>query len=368
MPEPQQGAESGGRAARTGVWLLLDSSRIGGIETHVAILARGLAAAGVDVEVVFLADHGPHPLAPALDRDGIPRRTLPGGLGGLAAALLRHRPAVLHTHGYKAGLLGRLAARGLGIPVVSTYHAGEPGEGRMRLYQAMDRATARLAHPIAVSERIRRQLPTTTRLIPNFVELPPASRARSGRRPPTVAFVGRLSHEKGPDEFCALAEGIPSLRFEIYGDGPMRAMLQARYGARVRFRGAVAGMARHWGEVGLLCMPSRHEGLPMAALEALAHGVPVAAYAVGDLPRCIEHGRSGWLARPGQRAELAAAIAAWQAQGDAAAEAMAAAARATIASRFSRERGVEQVLAVYACALGGPCPRSASAGAIAPGG
>jgi glycosyltransferase involved in cell wall biosynthesis len=350
MRDPTDFAADLAKWRPTGVWLLLDSSRVGGVETHVATLARGLAAAAVPVEVVFLDDHGPHPMKTALDAAGIPHRTL-HGWRDLVARMRRDKPALVHTHGYKAGVLGRLAGWCLEVPMVSTYHAGEPGVGRVRLYNTIDRGTAWLAEPIAVSEAIRRTLPSpaAATLIENFVELAP--RPAGGRRPGPVAFVGRLSHEKGPDEFCALAEELPAIGFEVYGDGPLRDALEARHGGRVRFHGAVPSMADRWRDIGLLCMPSRHEGMPMAALEALANGVPVAAYAVGGLPRCIEHGRSGWLAPPGDRARLAAAIEAWRAQGEEAATATAMAAREIVEKRFSREAGTRKVLAVYARAL-----------------
>ncbi|MFZ1426417.1 MAG: glycosyltransferase family 4 protein [Geminicoccaceae bacterium] len=337
--------------APSGLWLLLDSSGIGGIETHVLTLAQGLAAAAVPANVVFLADHGPHPLKSELARAGIPYTNVAGGLFGLARLMRRQMPSLVHTHGYKAGVLGRLAAKALRTPVVSTYHSGEPGVGRVRLYLALDRITARLGHSIAVSEQIRRRLPFGTALIDNFVAMP-GPRALPANRPSTVGFVGRLSLEKGPDEFCALAERLPTIRFVIYGDGPMRAGLEAVHGARVEFRG-VAAMATQWAELGLLCMPSRHEGLPMAALEALAHGIPVAAYAVGALPDVIEHGRSGWLAPPGNRHALEGAIRAWHAQDGDTAAGMARSAQALIAQRFSVAAGVDKILDVYARAASG---------------
>ncbi|MBK8175965.1 MAG: glycosyltransferase family 4 protein [Rhodospirillales bacterium] len=331
------------------VWLLLDSRQPGGIESHVATLARALVARGVAAEVVFLADHGAHPLKAALDGAGIAHTTLAGTMASLFAALRQRRPAIVHTHGYKAGVLGRLMARLLGLPVVSSFHAGEPGFGRMRLYVATDYLTARFAHCIAVSDAIRERLPQGSALIENFVELPAAPAAAAGPRPETVAFVGRLSHEKGPDTFCSLAAAFPHLRFCIYGDGPMRRTLEAAHAHHVRFAGMVAGMAEHWQDVGLLCMPSRHEGLPMAALEAMAYGVPVAAFAVGALPRCIAHERTGWLVPPGDVPAMAAAIAAWQAMDD---TAVRAAARAAVAAAFSPAIGVDKVLAVYARAIG----------------
>jgi len=331
------------------VWLLVDSSRPGGIESHILSLATGLTATGLRVLVVFLADHGPHPLRSQLDRAAQRHSTLSGSFG-LFAALRTGRPGLLHTHGYKAGILGRAAARVLGIPVVSTYHSGEPGSGRLKLYAALDRITAPLANCIAVSEAIRQTLPCRADLIDNFVELPPAV-VDPLRRPCTVAFVGRLSEEKGPDTFCQLAEALPGIAFELYGDGHMRPSLEARYAGRVRFHGMVAGMREHWSRVGLLCMPSRWEGLPMAALEAMSHGVPVAAFAVGALPRVIEHGLNGWLAPAGDLPQLIAAVQTWKSQDDAAAAAVSAAARATVERRFSPEVGIARVLEVYASAL-----------------
>ena len=248
-------------------------------------------------------------------------------------------------------ILGRIAAFCRGVPVVSTYHNADSGVGRIRLYDLVDRATAWLAEPIAVSDEIRRGLPCAAALIENFVELPEAPSSDDSVPPRTVAFVGRLSHEKGPDEFCALAQDIPDLRFEIFGDGPLRCELQARHGRRVHFHGAVESMAGHWCGIGLLCMPSRREGLPMAALEAMAHGVPIAAYAVGGLRSCVVHGSSGWLAKPQERAQLVLAIRAWQVLCDGGAKAMAQSARDLVARRFSSGVGTEKVLAVYQRAL-----------------
>ncbi len=116
------------------IWLLLDSRDLGGIESHVLQLSGGLRQAGLKPRVLFWADYGGHPLRAALDRAGLVHETLTGGFRSLIDALRRRRPAVLHTHGYKAGILGRLAARLTARPVVSTFHAGEPGTGKLRLY------------------------------------------------------------------------------------------------------------------------------------------------------------------------------------------------------------------------------------------
>ena len=332
------------------IWLLLDSRGMGGIETHVAELAAGLREAGLAPEVVFLADHGPHPLRRRLDAERLPWRALPGGLGPLLAALRTARPAVLHTHGYKANLLGRVAARLAGVPVVATYHAGERPPGRLALYDALDRWTSLAGGRLAVSRPILARLPWGGRLAPNFVAVPAAVAPCDS--PGAVAFVGRLSAEKGPDLFCRLAAAVDGARFEMFGDGPLRAACEAVAGGRVRMHGAVPGMADAWAGIGLLAVTSRAEGLPLAALEAMAHGIPVAAFAVGGLPDLLTEGVDGFLAPPGDLAALASAVRRWAALPAAGRAAMAAAARATIVARFSRQAGVARVQAAYAAVAG----------------
>jgi glycosyltransferase involved in cell wall biosynthesis len=330
------------------LWLLLDSRDLGGIESHVLQLAAGLALAGVTPRVLFWADYGDHPLRAALDRAGIRHETLAGGFRGLVRALRRRRPIALHSHGYKAGIMGRLAARLVGRPVVSTFHAGEPGSGKLRLYILLDRLTARLGRRIAVSAAIADTLPAPVALIANFVELPDAALIAGPRD--RVGFVGRLSFEKGPDLFCALAQHLPDARLTIYGDGPMRAELERDHGAAIDFRGRVVPMAPHWADIGLLVMSSRHEGLPLAALEAMAHGVPVAAFAVGGLPDLIQPGRNGFLAPAGDLDALAGMVKQWIGLPAEARAQLGQHARATIADRFSVTRGIAAVLAEYRAA------------------
>ena len=325
------------------IWLLLDSRNFGGIEAHVYELARALRRHGDPVRVVLIADYGSHPLIDKLNDVGIPVECLGGGPLGVARAFLR-RPRLVHTHGYKAGILGRAAGRVLGVPVVSTFHAGEPGNGRLRIYNKLDGLSAFMAPSIAVSPSIAAGLTGSTTIIDNFVPVPPAM-INSGSN--KVVFVGRLSSEKGPDLFCALARRLPHLRFEACGDGPMRKELEDLFTDVVTFHGEVHNMAEMWKDYGLLCMPSRHEGLPMAALEAMSHGVPVAAFAVGGLPNLIDDGRNGWLAPPLDLDALAARVNEWSRISEEERIEYARRARETIVASYSPQVVLPRILDIY---------------------
>jgi glycosyltransferase involved in cell wall biosynthesis len=329
-------------------WLLLDSRGAGGIETHVAELAEGLAEAGERPRVLFLQDHGPHPLRDRLAAARIPQESLAGGFGPLARRLRCGRPRLLHTHGYKSNLLGRAAARLAGVRVVASFHAGERPTGRVGMWEAADRWTSCLGGRIAVSAPIRARIPWGAVLVPNFVALPemgPAAAAAPG--PATIAFVGRLSPEKGPDLFCDLAALLPGLGFEAFGDGPMRGACEMQAEDRVRFHGARPGMGDAWSGIGLLAITSRAEGLPLAALEAMAHGVPVAAFAVGALPELIRDGVDGFLAPPGDLSALAQRIRLWASLSHDTRASMGEQARAAIAASYGRDAGIARMRDAY---------------------
>ena len=117
----------------------------------------------------------------------------------------------------------------------------------------------------------------------------------------------RLAPEKGVDvaiEACALA-GVPLV---VAGDGPERARLSARAGGATRFAGWVshAELARLRADARVALVPSRSaETFGLAAAEAMAAGVPVAASRIGALPELVPE---RWLAAPGDAQGLAEVI------------------------------------------------------------
>ena len=342
------------------VWLLLDARGVGGIETHVAALCAALRRRATDARVVLLTDHGDTPALNLFRAHGLPVQILQGGFLALYRAVRAQRPSLVHTHGYKAGVLGRIVTALTGTPCVSTHHAGERGAFPVNVYQRIDEALSRWSKNIAVNGQIASRLRDAV-VIPNFVPKPkyaPLGDLPLGHLPRVVAVVGRLSIEKGPDLFCEIARKCPGLAtFRIYGDGPMAGRLREIYAHCVDFRGHVENMEPVWSEVGLLLMPSRAEGLPMACLEAMAHGVPVLAARVGALPEVIQDGHSGWLFEPCVIDDACFLIFEWSRLDRAAQRAMREACVARVASSYSEDTALEAVMQVYTAARGLPSSR-----------
>lgn len=329
------------------VVLALDSRAIGGIETHVLVLGQALLNAGVRTTILRLADHGPHPMDDQARNIGLPVRVLTRERASLPQWLKVNHATLLHTHGYKAGILGRLTGPRHRLPVVSTFHNGDRGTGKLAAYTALDRFTSRWSSNIAVSAEISASLPRTATVIDNFVAMPPCP-GNPGRK---IGFVGRLSQEKGPDHFLELARRHADMPFIMFGDGPMYAETRASAPGNVEVVGSVPGMADRWTDLGLLVMPSRQEGLPMAALEAMSHGVPVAAFGVGGLPGLVEDGVTGYLAEPGDVHELSGRLATHMNASEDTRRKMRMNARARIMEGYSAQARLGDVLAVYRAAM-----------------
>lgn len=262
--------------------IFLDSRNAGGIETHVAQLSRGLLACNIPFDLVFYNRYeNQHSLFQQL-KGSVNIINLKGSVTRLSQYLKTERP-LLHTHGYKAGILGRLLCYIHRLPVVSTHHNGDPGKGRIFIYNLIDRLTSFASQNICVSEKILGQTYGNKTLIPNFVDFPRTEDNHNGRY--QVAFVGRFSPEKGPDIFTEIASGLP-YSFAMYGDGDMHIQLK-QANPNIRMYGNV-DMKKHWQKIRLLVIPSRYEGLPLAAIEALSHGIPVVSSKAGDLPKLVK--------------------------------------------------------------------------------
>lgn len=293
-----------------------------GVLTHLERLCDGLDPARCTLGLAYsprrMAPQA-HALVTRLRARGLRVRPLPfhRGIGvgdaraaaGLMAEMRRFRPDVVHCHSTKAGLIGRTVAATLRVPALYTPHGTSwhytgrrIGALQLALERALRRSTTAL---VSVCPEEARAFvaevgygPDHVRIVPNGVDVPDeaalaAARARTrrtlGLRPDEVwlVFVGRLTAEKGADVLVAAAEaGTGADGVLVVGEGPDRAGLEAR--ARrgrlpVRFVGYQADVSPFLAAADIFVQPSRSEGLPFAALEAMAHGLPVVATGVGGL-------------------------------------------------------------------------------------
>jgi glycosyltransferase involved in cell wall biosynthesis len=161
--------------------------------------------------------------------------------------------------------------------------------------------------------------------------------------PPHALFVGRLSEEKGVLELLEATEGIPRV---IVGDGPLRARVPEAVGFV-----APAELGPYYERAAIVVCPSRREGYGVVAREAMAHGRPVVASAVGGLLDAVEDGVTGLLVPPRDPAALRAAIERLL-EDPALRTRLGAAARERARERFSWEAATRATLEAYRSATG----------------
>jgi glycosyltransferase involved in cell wall biosynthesis len=105
---------------------------------------------------------------------------------------------------------------------------------------------------------------------------------------PVIGIAARLERVKGVDLAIAALPAVPGAVLAVAGQGAEAGALGALaaalgVGERVRFLGLVEDMPGFYAACDVVCLPSRNEGLPLAALEAQSCGVPVVAARVGGM-------------------------------------------------------------------------------------
>lgn len=383
------------------VCLVTNNPGWAGTEAQIASLAG--AFRGAPGFALCAALFRPGQLVDALEALGVPVRVVPvrfeldlTAVWRLAKLLREWRIDVVHSHGYKANVIGAFAARLARVrPVIRTEHGlPEPLRGfanvKMELYLSLDRLVGRYLTDaiIAVSETVaaaaRERLPgLPVVLIRNGIgaEARPRAAKPEARRalglPPegaVVGIVGRLVPVKDHATFLAAARRLaarePATRFVIAGTGPLEGALKSAatalgLGDRVHFRYLPGATQAILDALDVLVFASRHEGMPYALLEALRVGVPVVATAVGGLAEALTNGHNALLVPPCDPDALADAIHRVLCEPELGRR-LARQGRVTVEQRFSltemRERTATVYLEALRAARGAPSALPARAG------
>ncbi|PCI40483.1 MAG: hypothetical protein COB53_01070 [Elusimicrobia bacterium] len=256
----------------------------------------------------------------------------------LTRLLREEKPAVVHTHSSKAGILGRFAAFLAGVPLIlHTYHGFGFHDRQHRivksLYVLLERLASRISSRLIfvsqanIDYAAQHKLldPKDAVLIRSGVRLEglPAplrdvkeKRASVGirRDPVLIISVGNLKAQKNPDAFLEVAEHVVEKNKRVFflfvGDGPAKLKLQSRtilkgLSRHVQFLGWRDDVRELLAASDIFLMTSLWEGLPRALVEAMKTGLPSVCYAVDGVKDLIRDGLNGYSCQAGDVIGLA---------------------------------------------------------------
>ncbi len=313
----------------------------------IADAVERLRGRGVEVQVVSPADFSHFGLAYGSGIVGNLRRRpwlallLPAFLLSFAVAAVRAARGVdlVHAHWLPSAAVGLLTRR----PVVAQVWGTDVELARRAPWLArpiLRRARVVVAASSALSAEARALGARDVRVIPSGVDV--SATIGDEDEPPFVLYAGRLSQEKGVLELVAAADDLPLV---VAGDGPLRG----------RVRGALGFVAHEeletlYARAAVVACPSHREGFGVVCAEAMAHGRPVVASAVGGLLDLVVDGETGVLVLPGDVDALRRALQRLL-RDSGLRRRMGEAGRARVQKRLSWEAVTSSTLAAYADAL-----------------
>jgi len=251
------------------------------------------------------------------------------------------QPDIVHTHSSKAGILGRLAASALNVPVIiHTYHGFGfhrfQNPGVFRLYVALEREACRRTHHLIFvsrenwkrAEELDLIQKCSASLIRSGVEIEPLLQARRSDsfreeqlgvspKEKAIGMIACLKLQKDPVTFVEAADLVTrknsNVKFLLFGDGDladtvMRSVAKMKYPRSFRHLGWRRDVPEILANLDVLVLTSLWEGLPRVIPEAGIAGVPVVASNVDGNREIIFEGRNGTLAEPRDPRDFAAKI------------------------------------------------------------
>lgn len=313
----------GSPGSEISVLALIDHFVLGGAEMLLSQFAAAAPSAGIRLSVACLFELDGNPAAEPLRDLGLvpvnldsPKPFSPKSVRAVRQHISDLSPDIVHTHLGGADVVGSLAARSLGVPVVSTIHTALWSH-HVRTY--VKRGVVRLCadRVIAVSDSARRSYEKRgfagkdqTVTIHNGVDvaaMPGSGRAlrhELGWREDdlVLGMVSALRAVKGHDiaiaAFRQLIDEFPTLKLLIVGRGrewDEIKRMTSDLGGSVAMIGHRFDVMRCFDAFDVCVHPSEIEAFPTTLIEAMAASVPVVATAVGGIPEIVDDGRTGVL-------------------------------------------------------------------------
>jgi glycosyltransferase involved in cell wall biosynthesis len=309
---------------------LITRAEMGGSQTHLLELLRGFrhefrlslatgeegflteAARSLGVET-FVLPNLVQPLDPLRDVKALKE---------VIQILQRIRPDLIHCHTSKAGIVGRAAARAVGVPAVFTAHTWSFANGTSRMWKLIGTPSERLAARfttkiIAVSDSnrdlaIKQKVAPEYKIVTVHNGIPDTGcRARPDRAGvPRIVMVARFAPQKNQQQLLsALADVDLPFRLTFVGDGPTRGAIEQQAGElglipRVEFLGVRRDTDQILAASDLFVLATNWEGFPITILEAMRAGLPVIATDVDGVREAVFDGETGYLVPRGDTQSL----------------------------------------------------------------
>jgi glycosyltransferase involved in cell wall biosynthesis len=247
------------------------------------------------------------------------------------------KPDIVHTHAFKAGLLGRRAAAKLKVPIIiHTYHGhvfhSYFNSLKTSVVKGIEKALAKRSTAIVtISDIQKKEIVDDHRItsdkkahvIPLGFDLEKFRTDKATKRKQTresfnisedevaIAIVGRLAPIKDHDFFLEAIEKIASssdlkIKVFIVGDGSERARIAAKvekinkkFGEIILLTSWILDIASFNQGMDIICLTSKNEGTPVSLIEAQAGGLPVVTTDVGGIRDVVQDGVTGFITSKG---------------------------------------------------------------------
>ncbi len=318
---------------------IVEDMEVGGLERVIEGIALNLDNTRFNAEVLCLTKGGAiaeNIIAKGgyVEILGISNYHSPISIKKVVERLKKKKTSIVHTHGYPAGVLGRISAIIAGIPYIYHHvHSTYWGFGWRQCL--MEKLLARYTKKVICCSAAVKEFMTDfvgmreDKVVVIYNGVPELDHVRTTgdrfkdmlgipRDARTIGTVASIVPHKGHkyliEAFKGIEQQIPGTYLVLVGNGPLRKEIEEladKYDIlkRVRFTGKQSDIYPYLSIMDIFVLPSvEREGFGLALIEAMSMEKPVVATDIGGIPEVVEDGKSGILVRPGDYGGLMKAI------------------------------------------------------------